>query len=94
MNVDALMNHLRAWMQVDTWHTGHPLDQQRFHVALKRAFRDLGSAISGADFQEAIEQLSSELHPNWEAAYRAQLVDEFASQAECISEYLVNSQNA
>jgi hypothetical protein len=81
-------------MQVDTWHTGHPLDEARFHVALKRAFNDLGIAISGADFQESIAQLALELHPAWQDAHHSKLVDEFASKAECISSYLVDSQNA
>lgn len=80
-------------MKVETWHTGHPLDEERFNIALKRTFQHLGNSISGADFEEAISQLALELHPEWPEEHRNNLVNEFATQAERISSYLTDSQS-
>jgi hypothetical protein len=62
-------------------------------MALKRAFSQLGLAIPGDDFEAAIGQLVSELHPSWPEAHRQSLVNEFASRAEQIASYLFDTQN-
>ena len=61
MNLDQLKQCLRQWMQVSTWHTGHPLDEERFHKALHNAFSQVGLSISGDDFKKVISDLAATL---------------------------------
>lgn len=88
MNIEKLKTALAPWLRVDTWHTSHPLDDERFHRALKSAFDSLGTSIAFDDFREAMEQLAKEHHPNFQANYRDELVEKFAQRAENIGSYL------
>ena len=88
MNMDQLKNALRPWMQVDTWHTSHPLDEERFHKALKNAFSILGTGIDGGHFQEAISELADEYHPSLDPDYKENLVEDLSLRAEHIASYL------
>ena len=86
MNIEKLAPKLKPWMQVDTWHTSHPKDSERFHLALNSAFSELGSSISYDDFKEAMEYLSEELSSaKLEAEYLTQAIEGYASRAETIS---------
>jgi hypothetical protein len=91
MNIENLKTALAPWLRVDTWHTSHPLDEQRFHHALKSAFDLLGTSIAFDDFREAMLQLAKVHHPNMQASYREELVEEFAKQAENIGSYLYDN---
>ncbi len=88
MNIDNLKAELAPWIRVGTWHTAHPLDEQRFHRALKSAFDSFGTSIACADFREAITQLANELHSEMLASYREEVIDKFAQTAENIGSYL------
>jgi hypothetical protein len=88
MNIEILKVSLAPWLRVDTWHTFHPCDDERFHRALKSAFDSLGTPIEFDDFKEAMEQLAKEHHPNFQASYRDELVEKFAQRAENIGSYL------
>lgn len=89
MNIEQLAEKLKPWMRVDTWHTTHPKDDERFHLALKSAFSEFGSAVSYDDFKEAMEYLSEELpSAKLEAEYLAQTIERYALNAETISSYL------
>lgn len=88
MNLSKLKELLRPWMQIDTWHTNHPLDDQRFHKALKSAFDTLGLQLSFDDFQEVMLELAEEHSPKMSSDYRAEEVEKFAWRAEHISSYL------
>lgn len=88
MDIEKLKTALTPWLRVDTWHTSHANDEERFHRALKSAFDLLGTSIAFNDFREAMEQLAKEHHPNILACYRDELVEKFAQRAEDIGSYL------
>ena len=89
MNIEKLAEKLKPWMQVDTWHTTHPKDCERFHKALHSAFAEFGSAITYDDFKDAMEYLSESLpSAKLEAGYLEQTIERYASNAETISSYL------
>jgi hypothetical protein len=54
MGIRKLKTALDPWLRVDTWHTSHPLDEKRFHRALKSAYDSLGTSIAFDDFKEAM----------------------------------------
>ncbi len=89
MNIEHLAEKLKPWMQVDTWHTTHPRDSERFHFALSSTFSEFGNSISYDDFKDAMEYLSEELpSAKLETVYLAQTIERYASSAEAISSYL------
>ena len=88
MDIEKLKTALTPWLKVDTWHTSHPYDDERFHRALKSAFDLLGTSITFDDFREAIEQLVKEHHPNILVSNRDALVEKFAQRAEDIGSSL------
>jgi hypothetical protein len=88
MNLDILKEALRPWMQIDTWHTNHPLDTERFHNALKTAFDKLGVSIDADDFEGAMLDLIDEYHQDWPPDHKERMVDRFVLHAEHISSYL------
>lgn len=91
MKIERLKEMLRPWLGVSTWHTPHPLDERRFHQALKNAFVELGTQIALEDFMEAMDQLSAELYPSMQEEYRNELIDDFAKRAAVIAGYLQDS---
>jgi hypothetical protein len=94
MNIERLKEMLRPWLGVSTWHTPHPLDERRFHQALKNAFVQLGTQIALEDFMEAMDQLSAELYPSMQEEYRNELIDDFAKRAAEIAGYLQDTGGA
>jgi hypothetical protein len=88
MDIKKLKNALEPWLKVSTWNTYHPLDDERFHKALKSAFDTLGTTISFDDFKEAMDQLAANLHPGMNQSYRDELIYGFAKRAEQIGSYL------
>ena len=88
MNLDALKDALRPWMQVSTWYTFHREDDERFHYALHNAFDKLSANISSEDFRKAMTELAKELHPDWEPIHLEAIVGRFALRAKYISEYV------
>lgn len=94
MNIERLKEMLRPWLGVSTWHTPHPLDERRFHQALKNAFVELGAQIALEDFMEAMDQLSAELYPCMQEEYRNELIDDFAKRAAEIAGYLQDTEFA
>lgn len=89
MNIEQLAEKLKPWMQVDTWHTTHPRDYERFHLALNSAFSEFGTSINYDDFKDAMLYLSKELpSTKLEAEYLTQTIERYASSAETIANYL------
>lgn len=88
MSMSELKEKLRPWMKVSTWHTNHPLDEKRFHKALQSVFSTLGVAIDGGSFEEAMNELVEEYHPDLEQSYKDLKIQGFALQAEHIASYL------
>lgn len=89
MNIEQLSDKLRPWMQVETWHTTHPLDYQRFHKSLESAFLEYGSSISYDDLKEAMLLLAEEmLSGELENKYLEEAIDRFSSHGEVISGFI------
>jgi hypothetical protein len=81
MNIDDLKDRLRRWLRLDTWDTGHPLDERRFNAALETVSDTIGVGISRADFKRAMAELALEYHPDWLEKQRNKSVEEFAARA-------------
>lgn len=60
-----LKEALRPWMRVDTWNTTHPLDDKRFHRALKNALDQAGTGLTSSDFRPVMMELARESKPQW-----------------------------
>lgn len=88
MDIEKLKLLLKPWLAPDTWHTGHPMDDQRFHRALKSAFDELGVHISSEDFRQAIV-LGLNEYRSGDATSLESDVEEFAQRAEDIASYLL-----
>lgn len=89
MNIEKLAEQMKPWMQVDTWHTSHPLDDKRFHKALQNAFSEFGVSIAYDDFKEAMEYLAETGdNSKLDAGYLEESIEKLASKAEHISSYL------
>lgn len=88
MGSKHLKEYLRPWVRVDTWHTTHPLDQERFHKALDYAFRGIGGPIDYDGAKDAIVDLANECHPNLNPEFVEEAADRYAQSVERISGYL------
>jgi hypothetical protein len=93
MDLMKLKNHLRPWMRIATWNTGHSSDEERFHHALHGAFAELGIPIHADDFSQAMVELLKELHPQVKPSERNSLVSQYVFAAERISAYLFDSKS-
>ncbi|UXI02742.1 hypothetical protein [Photobacterium sp. TY1-4] len=91
MTIEDLQECLKPWLQIETWHTSHPRDQKRFHLALNDAFSKYGVAIDGDAFEDAMYSLAKELHPNWDEEHLLSTVQGLAIHAELISSYLYDT---
>lgn len=49
-----ISEEMKKWVSVDTWHTLHPSDIERFNKGLKKCFERTNRAISEEVFEEAI----------------------------------------
>ncbi|MBK5340437.1 hypothetical protein JFU48_03415 [Pseudomonas sp. TH49] len=87
MDIQRLTNSLKPWLALETWHTGHSLDDQRFHRALKASFDEQGVQISSDDFRQAIALGLNDFRPGDVKAF-AEDIEGFAQRAEDIASYL------
>lgn len=87
MDIQKLADSLKPWLVCETWHTGHALDDQRFHRALKACFDDQGVQISSDNFRNAIELVLKDYRPG-DAKAHAEDIESFAQRAEDIGSYL------
>ena len=74
-------------MKIDTWNSGHPLDQRRFHKALKRAFDEVGFGVGAADFRAAMMDLARERKPRWPDKTIEEEIERFVVRADQIASY-------
>ncbi|MFT0171483.1 hypothetical protein ACLKMY_21145 [Paraburkholderia mimosarum] len=93
MEHEKIVEGLRAWMKVSTWSTGHPLDQERFHRALKEVFDTCGLSISGDEFESAMRALAVELGYNYQPEYLNERLSDYAQLAESIGSYLFDNRS-
>ncbi|WP_408951608.1 hypothetical protein [Lysobacter sp. Hz 25] len=91
MDIHELKTILDPWLRVDTWHTGHPLDEERFHKALHSAFVRLNTPIAHEYFKTAIIEQVNQRHPGFAPDFLEKEADELALTAERISYYVHNT---
>lgn len=94
MTIEALKIGFDSWVRVDTWDTGHPLDEKRFNLALKSCVEKCGPSLDGEDIYNAIYQLARSYHPNVNAAVHEDSAQKFALKAEAICAYLFDIRNS
>lgn len=78
-------------MRLETWHTLHSLDEQRFFRALAAAFELVGTPADGLEFETAMLELAREHHGEVTQGH-LEVIDECAQLGETISLYLHNTQ--
>ena len=93
MKHEKITAGLRGWMKVQTWSTGHPLDRERFHHALKDVFDTCGPSISGDEFESAMRTLAVEFGYNYQPEYLNEKLSDYARLAENIGSYLFDNRN-
>ena len=81
---------LEPWMRVETWHTLHPLDEQRFHRALAAVFKVVGTPADALELENAMLELARERHGEV-TQDQLEIIDECAQLGESISLYLHNT---
>jgi len=92
MNIEKIADALKPWMQVETWNTNHPLDEERFHKALKSAINANETALSYDEIKEAMELLVEELYPDeYDASFIEEKIEQFSSKAETITSYIYDT---
>lgn len=87
MNIEKLALLLKPWLRVDTWHTSHPSDEKRFHLALHSAFDELTPHISAEQFRSAIALCLNDCRPGDVTSFKAR-IEGLAERGEYISSYL------
>lgn len=75
-------------MQIDTWNSLHPLDEERFHEALKRIFSKSGTNIDEEDFEEVLTTLIIDLHSSWGSDEKIKHAKLYSKKAAHIASYL------
>jgi hypothetical protein len=93
MSQDALLVALGPWMRVSTWHTAHPLDEQRFHRAVASACKRVGTPLDAAEIEKAIMHLAEKYHGPFKGERLFRMMDEYAQEAETISLYVHNTRD-
>ncbi|WP_435653097.1 hypothetical protein ACSC9T_08915 [Pseudomonas putida] len=87
MDIVRLEELLDPWLRVDTWHTQHYLDDQRFHRALNQAYKELGTDIHSGDVILAIENALNKRSPEGKDAY-SDAIKRYAEKAQIIGWYV------
>lgn len=93
MSKDALLKALDPWMKVETWHTAHPLDEQRFHRAVAVACKTVGTPLDAYDIENAIMHLAEKYHGAFEGYHLYDAMDHYAQEAENLSMFVKNTQD-
>ena len=85
---DKIYKIIKSWAGVPTWHTPHPLDQERFSRAMHDLVSELGTKIDIEDFENALRRHAENNpamlgdSPHWD-----ELINKFAIKAETILTY-------
>lgn len=75
---------IKDFLNVDTWHTGHPLDQQRFYVALSKIIDNPSfNSQKLRTFMLAEKNLLDEAYDD----FFVKKIDELTGEAETIYSY-------
>ena len=76
------------WVKVDTWHTGHPSDDERFHQLLAVAQAEGARNFDVEGFIDVATQLAKQHHPKMQDSFLSENINEKALQAEAIMSYI------
>jgi len=82
----------KKWAVQETWHTGHPLDDRRFHRSLAELIKEYNNEIGISFVKEVLEEMIEEFHPTLNEAFREEKLLRFALRMEAISSYLEDAQ--
>ncbi|GEM_PF-1149374 len=93
METHRLKAALDPWMRLETWHTFHPLDEQRFHRALAAAFEVVGTPADALELETAMLELAREHHGEV-TQDQLEIIDECGQLGEAISLYLHNTRKS
>ncbi|MCY0388450.1 hypothetical protein OVY01_14690 [Robbsia sp. Bb-Pol-6] len=93
MQHEKIIDGLRSWMRVRTWDTLHPLDQERFHHALKNVFDECGPSVSNEEFEFAMRALTVEFKYKYQEEYLSERLGYYAQLAEKIGAYVFDNRN-
>ncbi|MDX7985994.1 hypothetical protein FE392_01400 [Xenorhabdus sp. 12] len=88
--MEEVLKKFDSWLKVDTWHTGHPLDEERF---LKSAYSALMAKrdLHSETLREYIVNYVNEFSKLNER-FLEERADEYASKFDVLSEFVrVNS---
>jgi len=70
------------WLKIDTWYTMHPLDEKRFHNAIKICYNEFKRYISEEQIKTAINNVIGN-NIDMENS-----IDRYSKKADCILSYL------
>jgi len=85
---DRIYEIIKSWAGVSTWHTTHPLDQNRFSKAMHKLVSELGANLDIDAFENALRR-HAENNPAMldESAHWDELITKFTIKAETIFTY-------
>ncbi len=82
---------MERWLRIDTWHTNHPLDEERFFDALLIAESEGPRNFNVDHFLDVAHELVEKHHPKFNAEFRDEVLSGKAISAETIMSYLQHS---
>ena len=80
---------LKPWMQVNTWHTGHPLDDRRFHKSISELVIDVDlKYLNRSSIESAMHSLVDDLKISFDEEFLKEHIEKYVQKAETIIYYL------
>lgn len=86
---EKIKSCLRPWADVFTWHTSHPLDQNRFYESVESLYNLVGDDnLTVGDLFEAISEIRTDAPESLDGKIPDSKITEFAQRAYGIIGYL------
>jgi len=79
---------IEKWVKVETWHTDHPLDDERFYKLLAVAESEGAHSFDVEGFVDVASELAKRHHPEMQHEFLSNSVLEKGLQAEAIMGYI------
>jgi hypothetical protein len=83
---EMIDRYFLAWIRIDTWHTAHPSDMERFYKFVK-ALKRYSRKKSALNISENIKKAVREHHPNFNEDYLDEMAQDFSSTVFQILDY-------
>jgi hypothetical protein len=93
MSKAVIRKALDPWMRVETWHTAHPLDEERFHRAVAVACKTFGTPLNASDIEDAIMELAKKYHGAFDTYHLYEMMGHYAQEAENLSMFVQNTRD-